>query len=173
MPRGRLIFPYAVDIARLDQVATAADPDGAGPLTLGYDPDFREPVLVPDSSRLGVSARKEATLVRIKAQIDPDSFLMLQAVANGNSPESRVTIVAHFRDLENAGLVEASTGMAVFKTGDRLDAIYSLSGVLVQKILNPPGLFLTEAKPTGWGLGSPRPNLLELTFSSRDQGLTG
>ena len=45
--RGRLIFPFLAELYRLDTRATATtDPDGAGPLTGGYDPDFKEPVLV-------------------------------------------------------------------------------------------------------------------------------
>ena len=45
--RGRLIFSFLAELYRLDTVTTATDdPDGAGPLTGGYDPDFKESVLV-------------------------------------------------------------------------------------------------------------------------------
>ena len=45
--RGRLIFPFLAELRRLDTAAMAStDPDGAGPLTGGFDPDFKEPVLV-------------------------------------------------------------------------------------------------------------------------------
>ena len=40
--RGRLIFPFVAELHRLDTAAMATvDPDGAGGLTGGYDPDFK------------------------------------------------------------------------------------------------------------------------------------
>jgi hypothetical protein len=39
--RGRLIFKFLAELRRLDTRAMATvDPDGPGPLTGGYDPDF-------------------------------------------------------------------------------------------------------------------------------------
>ena len=44
---GRLIFDFLAELYRLDtQAMETVDPDGPGPLTGGYDPDFKEPVLV-------------------------------------------------------------------------------------------------------------------------------
>ena len=51
--RGRLIFPFLAELRRLDTAAMAStDPDGAGPLTGGFDPDFKEPVLVDRDGRV-------------------------------------------------------------------------------------------------------------------------
>ena len=51
--RGRLINPFLAELAQLDMAATAADPDGAGPLTSGYDSDFKETAMVAGSGWRG------------------------------------------------------------------------------------------------------------------------
>ena len=123
--RGRLINPFAAELAQLDTAATAADPDGPGPLTSGYDADFQE------------------------------------------------TVLFHFGDLEQLGLVDPTTGDALLRPGDRLVAIRDLrTGDLVQAIRTPPGLYLTEAQPQSFGLGGRR-NLLLATFSERALGPQG
>lgn len=170
MPRGRLIFPFLVNVARLDTDATFADPDAGGPLESGYDDDFREVVIVPPAtgSQRGASARVE-DVVQCKAQIEDDQFEELEMLATGRSPEGSVTIVFHFADLERRGLVDAGTGEALIRVNDRLAAIFTRRGVLVQTIRNPPGLFCVEAKPRSFGLGlnvSHR-NLLVCTFEPR------
>ncbi len=50
--------------------------------------------------------------------------------------------------------------------------IYDLAGNLVQAIRTPPGLYVTEARPIGFGLYRAKPsrNLLLVTFSDRPQG---
>lgn len=167
--RGRLIFPFLVEIAQLDIDATAADPDGAGPLTSGYDPDFREARTLPSADRLGVSARKEATLVKVPGQFgSTDAFLKLQMLAGGNMGATGFVVLFHFEDIEALGMVD-SAGNATIKVGDRLNAIYRyLDGVLVQTIPPVPGAFITEAAPI-FGLEGER-NLLQVTFKSRDPG---
>lgn len=171
MPRGRLIFPFLVSIARLDTAATAADPDGAGPLVSGYDDEFREPVIVAPSSGSGRGqvARQE-DVVQCFAQIEDDEFELLQMMASGRSPTSSVTLVFHFADLERRGLVDATTGEASIRINDRLAAIYDRRGTLVQTIGDPPGLYCTEAKSRSFGLGltTSRRNLLVCKFGARD-----
>ena len=169
MFRGRLIYPFTVQIARLDIAATAADPDGAGPLTTGLDPDFKEIVVLPTADGVGAAARAE-TLIKLPGQfVSTSAFADLQAAATGNLASVEFQILFHFRDLESLGLVDAITGSAKIKIGDRLNAIYDYSsGVLVQAVKNPPGAFITRAKPI-FGLQMRR-NLLECTFKSRDPG---
>ena len=170
--RGRLIFRFLADVHRLDTSAQALeDPDGAGPITGGYDPDFKEPVLVDlDDDGIGERIRKEHPAVRIPCQVEPDAFDALQEYASGNSPRSRLRLVFHFADLERMGLVDAASGDALVRVGDRLGAIHDLAGELVQAVRTPPGLYVTEAKPIGFGLFMPRPrrNLLLATFEDRE-----
>ena len=171
--RGRLIFPFLAELHRLDTQATAIeDPDGAGPLEGGYDPDFKESVLVdPDSDGIGEPIRKEHPFVRVPCQVEPKVFDELRMFASGNAPRSHIDLVFHFKDLERMGLVDKATGDALIRPGDRLSAIYDKTGELVQQIRTPPGLYVTEARPIGFGLCRTRPrrNLLLVSFSDRQQ----
>lgn len=166
--RGRLIFPFIVELAQLDTAATAADPDGAGELTSGYDDDFRTPlkVLADPSDQVGVSTRQES-IVQVRAQIEPDQFERLNALLSGDSPRARFAIVCHFRDLERDGLVDATTGAALLRKRDRITRILTTKGALVRTIPNPPGLFCVEVQDRGFGPGGMR-NLLLLSFEARD-----
>jgi hypothetical protein len=170
MYRGRLIYPFLIELAQLDIAGTAADPDGAGPKTSGYDPDFREPVVLPSSDKLGTSARAEKTMIQVPGQFgSTDSFADLQEAATGNLSPTEFVVLFHFRDLEAAGLVETTTGNAKIKIGDRMNAVYDYkAGTLIQTIRNPPGAFVFKAKPI-FGLHNRR-NLLEVHFRSRDPG---
>jgi hypothetical protein len=169
---GRLINPFLAEIARLDQAATALDPDGAGPHISGYDEIYRETVILPSENQVGVDARREWPLVRIPAQFHtgptPGDLMALKQTVTGNVAEASVQVLMMFDDLEDMGLVEATTGTAAIKVGDRLHAVYRMDGSLVQAIPTPPGLYVTKAVPI-FGLGSER-NLLEVSFESRDQG---
>jgi len=169
MARGRLIFPFLFDIAQLDTQATDADPDGAGPLTSGYDDVFREPVVVPPSSgsSRGVVARQE-TIIRVKAQFEEGNFEDLEMMSTGRSPSSQIRLCLHYRDLENAGLVELATGRPLLRINDRLVACYNpRTAVLIEQFPDPPGLYCTEVQSRSFGLG-PHRNLLLLTFQERD-----
>jgi len=171
--RGRLINPFAAELAQLDTAATAADPDGLGPLTSGYDADFQETVLVPGAGGQGRDARREKLPIRVPCQVEVQAFGALTELATGNSPRSHLVLVFHFDDLEQLGLVDPATGDALLRTGDRLVAIRDLrTGELVQAIRTPPGLYLTEAQPQSFGLGGRR-NLLLATFGERALGPQG
>lgn len=170
--RGRLIYPFLAELFRLDTRATSLeDPDGTGPLQSGYDPDFKEPVLVDtDDDGIGERIRREHPAVRVPCQVEPEAFEALQAYPSGDSPRSVVRLVFHFGDLERMGLIDAASGAALIHVGDRLGALYDLCGALVQAIRTPPGLYVTEAKPLGFGLNMlrPRRNLLLVSFEDRD-----
>lgn len=169
MYRGRLMNPFLIELAQLDLAGTAADPDGAGPATSGYDPVFRETVLTPTSNGIGQSTRKETTIL-IPGQFgNPQSMAQLMEAQNGNLSPVEFEILFHFRDIERLNLIEAATGSALIKVGDRLNAIRKCcDSSLIQMIPNPPGAFITKAMPT-FGLHNSR-NLLICTFRSRDPG---
>ncbi len=170
---GRLIFPFLAEIAQLDIQGTAADPDGAGPLQSGYDEIYRETQLISSmTSELGVDARVEKALVRVPAQFHTGptigDLMALKETTSGNVATASVQVLMMFSDLDSLGLVDSNTGTALIKIGDRLSAVYTLGGELVQQILTPPGLYVTKAVPI-YGLKSVR-SLLEVTFESRDTG---
>lgn len=162
---------FLAELMQLNTAATAADPDGAGALTSGYDADFQETVLVPISNGRGADARREKPPVRIPCQVEVQAFGELTELLPGNSPRSNLVLVFHFRDLEKMGLVDPTTGDALLRVGDRLAAIRDYrTGELVQAIRTPPGLYLTEAQPQSFGLGLSR-NLLLATFTERALGI--
>ncbi|HTP30229.1 MAG TPA: hypothetical protein VMK12_31795 [Anaeromyxobacteraceae bacterium] len=167
--RGRLLNAFVAELAQLDVAATAADPDGSGPLASGYDPDFKETVLLPTGGSVGTDARKEKPALLLPCQVEVGAFEALQELASGNSPASRVTLVFHFRDLEERGLVDPATGDALIRVNDRLVAIRDRHDSFVQAIRTPPGLYVREAQPQ-FGLGTSR-NLLAVTFEQREQGV--
>jgi hypothetical protein len=170
--RGRLLQAFAAELGQLDTTATAADPDGSGPLTSGYDADFQEAVLVSSGGPRGRDARREKPLIRVPCQIEVQGFGEIAELATGNSPRSRLVLVFHFADLERFGLVDPGTGEALLRIGDRLAAIRDpRTGDLLQTVRTPPGLYLTEPQPT-FGLGGRR-NLLVATFSDRALGPQG
>jgi hypothetical protein len=170
--RGRLHQAFLAELAQLDPVATAADPDGPGSLSSGYDPDFQETVLLPSTRGPGQDTRRERPPIQVPCQVEVQAFGELAEFVTGNSPRSRLVLVFHFADLERLGLVEPATGDARLRVGDRLVAIRDRrSGDLVQAVRTPPGLYLIEPQPQ-FGLGGRR-NLLLATFGDRALGTQG
>jgi hypothetical protein len=163
--RGSLIFAFLAELHRLD-VGVARPPGVAG----GMDEDFKEPALLDrDDDGIGERVRNELPPVRVPCQVEPAVFEEQRMYPAGSSPRSQVSLVFHYRDLERLGLVDAVTGEALVRTGDRLGGLYDRSGRLVQAIRTPPGLYATEARPLGFGLSRWRPsrNLLLVTFEER------
>jgi len=166
--RGRLIYAFLAELHRLDTDAMAQDPDGAGPATAGFDPDFREPVLL-DADGDGVAEpwRREHPPVRLPCQVEPGASDELRMATTGNAPRASLALVFHFADLERLGLVDPSTGEALVRPGDRLSALLARDGSLAQSFRSP--LYAIEVRPLGFGLSLGRPyrNLLLVSFQSR------
>lgn len=167
--RVHLINRYEAELAQLDTSATAGDPDGAGVLQSGYDDVFNEPVVYTNSAGVRTDARKEKALIRVPCQIEPAMFEALQQLAAGDAPDSRVILCFLFFDLLQLGLVDATTGEAEIRKGDRLNAIYErCGGPLVQAIRSPPGLYVTQSA-FGAGIGRGATTLIT-TFEDRERG---
>ena len=167
--RGFLVFPFVAELYRLDRGPFVPAP-GPTPDPRAFDDDFKEGVLVDeDDDGLSERVRREHPPVRLPCQVEADTYEALARAAAGHAPRSIFKLVLHFADLEREGLVEPSTGEARVRVGDRLGAIYDKAGALVQAVRTPPGLYVTEARPTGWGLDPVRPtrNLLLLTRGDR------
>ena len=159
--RGRLIFSFVAELHRSASVPTAP---------ALFDPDFREPTLRDDDGDgLADRSREELDPVSVPCQVEPKSWDELQLTPAGDSPKTNIALVFHFADLERLGLVDDQTGQALIQPGDRLGALREKRGDLVQSIPNPPGLFVTEARSSGFGLnrGNPRRNLLFARFEAR------
>lgn len=170
--KGRLIWPQVAIIYQLDTVATAADPDGAGPLTTGYDADLGD-VIPYDVAGVRTSSRKEkATAIRLPVQVEPEAFDQTQQVAQGNTLEHRMTLITHFDELRKLGLVDATTGLPKLYRGDRLAEIrHKKTNALIMSVPLPHGLYIEETRPISFGLSGGDRNLLLITLSSRAQGV--
>ena len=176
MPRGRLIFPFVVELGLLDTAATdAVDPDGAGPLESGYHDEFREPRMIAPSSgsARGELARVE-TVRRFLAQVEDDTSEALNMAASGNNPTNAMGLVFHYSDLEKAGAVQLESGKPVIKApGARLIAVcHPTTGEVIERFDQEPGLWATQVKSIGFGLGPDR-NLLLVIFQERDVSVQG
>ena len=159
-----LIFPFRAQVFRLDVAETKA--------TGGYDSTFGETRVHRDAGGKRVTARKEMAPILVRAQIEDQTFDTLNALNAGQSPERTVQLVAHMRWLEQNNLIDPATGLARFRVGDRLGAIYTDREVLVHTITDPPGLYCTEVRPISYGLGG-KLNLLLLAFQARAQATNG
>lgn len=169
--RGRLINPFLVVIGRLDTVKTRTeDPDGDGPLTGGYDDVFRAPHIVEDTTTGKRVEVREESIIQLPAQIEDRRGEGLQQLISGDSPQSAMVLTFHFIDLEKLGLV-ADDGVAKIHKNDRLIEIRRMcaGNPLVQEIRTPPGLYVVEVTPAGFGLEGER-NLLRVTLEERDIG---
>jgi hypothetical protein len=146
------MFPLTVDVARLDTESEA------------FDPIFK--------TRTPGVARVELPPIRLHAQIEMGRWQAMNQTQAGNIPDSRLTLVFHFDELEAKGLVDPDTGNALLRVNDRLVALYDRTGAIIEQSvgLRSGGLFATEVQPAGLGLGGRR-NLLVTVWDDRPQGL--
>ena len=180
--RGRLLNTVTADLRRLDVAATAADPDlvvdshghvvSDGPLVSGYDNTFRAPVRIPDGSYRGKKARVEAAPLLLRCQFEVAQLNALGMLASGWMTENDCGCLLHLRDVERAGLITA-LGDSTLWLGTRLDALYDLRRNLVQRWVDPPGMYCVKSEPGAFGeIGFSR-DLLLLRFTPREQGKKG
>lgn len=160
--RGRLIQQFTAEFARLDTVAT----DAGG----YYDEDFGEVVDIDsDGDGIGELQRQEHATVKVPCQVGANTWEMLDAMDQGNVPDSDLILWLHFEDLERLSLV-GSDGNSLISTGDRLVSIRNImTDAVVHEVRTPPGLYVKEARPRGWGLNmaAPTRNLLRVTLGDR------
>lgn len=162
MSRGRLVFPMTAELARIDTATT----------NTSVDPDFRT-VKANYPGGLGVreKGRKESTPIKLPCQVEIGAWEQRRQEALGNTPDSNLTLVFHFSDLEAADLIDAS-GDPKIRVGDRLVAIWDRDNVnRLQKVdARRGGLYAVRVQPDGYGLAGTR-NLLIVVFEERPQGI--
>jgi len=166
--RGKLIFDFWVEIARIDTQATAAV-DPAGPATEGYNKNFRAPSRGTTADGKGEPVREEQELIRIKAQVEDGTYGLRQQTFGGDMPDYAMVTIHHYRELEARGLLDPGTGRPSFRKSDRLVAIYNKKGELEQQIPENPGLFAVHVQPRSYGLARRR-NLLLIGWDDRERG---
>ena len=160
--RGRLIQRFLAELARLDTSATRS----AG----GYDDDFREVTRTDsDGDGIGDFNRQEHAAIMVPCQVNNRTWEGFHRHDLGQDPKIDLVLIFHFDDLERMGLVQSS-GIAAIHVGDRLVSIRDIeTEEVVQTVRNPPGLYVIEATPGGWGLNLARPtrNLLRVKLGER------
>lgn len=159
--RGFLIRPVNVVIARLDPAAIEAAGD--------YDTSKRS---VKGARPFGArgpkqQGRRELDAITIKAQVEVMNINKMNQGPGGDVPDYRTVFVAHYRDLERAGLVDEN-GVALIGNRDRIVRMETKFGKPIRTFANPQ-VFVTEARDgNGWN-GYDR-NLLLLVTDDRPKG---
>jgi hypothetical protein len=176
---GRLVFPQWTCIIRLDAAATAS------PITGGQHPVLREPIPswihTPGTTAAHrVDTRRYMPPVFIQAQVERYNYRQSRFGQGGDVPDSKLTLVMLATDLRRLGLLHANTGDPLLKVDDKCLGTWgscSTAKIAVaelmkqaQESIDPPGLYATEIKPAGEGLGGSR-NLFVMTFDDREHGV--
>lgn len=159
--RGRLIFPFIANIARLD-TSTTEDEDG-------YDHEFRTVKhRYPDGVRgERVSERRELPIVSLPCQVEVQQFGEQTMARSGNMPKTNMTLVLHFKDLEAQGLINDDQSPKL-DVNARLVSLLNARTRRVAQTMGP-NIYLVEAQVGGFGLGGQR-NLILARFEDREQG---
>ncbi len=152
--RGRIICPFVAVLAQLDTKSTT------------YDPLFREPRVSIDTAGQRTRERAE-TEKRCRCQVETGTFELQQMTAAGNAALSSLTLVFHFSDLDDAGLV-GDDNRALINVNDRLLQLLRADDGGVEADFSKVPPYITEATPSGFGFGG-RVNLLVCRLSDRPQ----
>ena len=176
---GRLLFPQWTAILRLDAAATAS------PITGGQHPIFREPIpSFGPTPGTGGAARKDTRRYMpplfLQAQVERYTYRQMRQGQGGDVPDSKLSLVLLAADLKRLGLIDPATGEPLLKKDDRCLGTWASCSTAKQAVaalmkpaqtaIDPPGLFCTEIKPAGEGLGGGR-NLYIMTFDDREHGV--
>lgn len=155
--RGRLIQRFQAVLFRVDPTTTAAVSGG------GYDDIWNWTKPVNDGTQLGATSRREYAAVRVPCQIDRGATRADdQLTVGGQVMRPDYILTMHEPDLFAASLIDTDGRPAIFQ-GDRIAAIETMAGQVVQTFANPPGLFVVGTERAGYGLncfGTAKVNLL-------------
>jgi hypothetical protein len=121
-----LIFPKLATIGRLDTAATNLSAPGVNSALR----TMRTTNANDGSPR--VQAQKYVSIT-LEAQVETGRYGDARNTPLGNSAGSNMRLVFDRIDCENAGLLDATTGDSLLKTGDRLEQITELDGAAVWK----------------------------------------
>lgn len=153
--RGRLLNPFTITLA---QINTAA---------MTFNDKLREPVISYNAQGQRDNGRRETTIT-FQAQVETNTYETQRQTDLGNAPATTIVLIAHFGLLEVAGLVDAQ-GRAKIRVNDRLVQITAPNGTVETQFPNPPGVYVQEVTPIGYGFGG-RKNLLMIRAGDRPQG---
>ena len=160
--RGRLINPITVTIRQLDTASS------------GYDDTFRETSLAPSSDGLGTSERANKPDKNIPCQVEEkDFFEQLNAMMQGDSPNTRLLLTFHINDLKRLGMWQETAtwgGRPALKKGDQIIGFKDPYNQQLFKSPENPGLYIEEVMPTGFLTTQ---NLVVCVIGDRSKGEMG
>jgi hypothetical protein len=131
--------------------------------TTSYDPYYKEPE----------TSRSEKTLIELPCQVEEPSWFRAKFSYTGIEQSGEVSIILHFPDLEKNNLID-DKGFSKINIGARLVKLSTVDGNLIQEFDNPPGMYVTVAKDSSFGLAygkSATRNLLILLLSPRERSI--
>jgi len=126
-----------------------------------YDDIWRAPLPRADGTQTGAGRRRELAGVTLKCQLDRDDWGDRTLTAGGESDKADIVIVLRKDHLATAGLMKAD-GLPKLHVGDRVDRILQLNGAIAMDFPVPPGMWIKDVEPAGYGLaffGTPEINL--------------
>lgn len=151
MIRVPLIWPVDAVIHRLDIPSTWAQ-DPPGPLTQGYDPVLKEPIISRDATGTRTSPRQELDAVRVPVQVEYKTMEQLRMEVGGNEPLSQIVFVAHREDLESLNLLDGTTRNCLLKPGDRVSSLERHGlGITVREFVKPLYIYRVDDGSQGFG----------------------
>lgn len=156
--RGRIINPFVAVLGQLDTQTTT---------TSGL---MREPAVSIDTAGKRTVSRGER-LVQCQCQVETGTYEAQTMTGTGNDPGSSLTLVFHYDDLEEAGLL-GEQNRPLVQVNDRLvRLVRGEDGETASEFDRVP-VYVTEATPSGFGFGG-RVNLLVCRLSEQPQAKRG
>ena len=132
-----------------------------------YDDVLGAPLPQDDGTQTGSARRRELAGVTLKCQLDREDWGKRTLTAGGESDKADIVIVLKKDHLTVAGLM-GTNGLPTLHVGDRIDKILQLDNVVAMDFPHPPGMWINEVEPAGYGLaffGVPEINLFYLHCS--------
>lgn len=126
-----------------------------------YDSVWGAPIPTVDGTQTGSNSRRERAPITQLCQLDREGWGNRTLTAGGESDKADIVIVLRKDHLESAGLMD-SNGLPHLHVGDRIDRILQKDGKVSMIFPNPPGMWISEVEPAGYGLsffGTPEINL--------------
>lgn len=162
--RGRLHHKFYAEIAMLAAAQTrSVDPDGAGPLTGGFDDDFDE-ILVFTQAGSRQEARRDAESVFVPCNVKTEDWEALQQFMSGNVPNSQLVLIIHRKDLEGMELINVDRGEPLIRVNDRILSFRDENHRILYQPRAP--FYVTEVRPE-FGIAR-TPDLFNVTLQDRE-----
>lgn len=138
----------------------------------GYDDVYGGTKRIPDGSLNGLDSRRERPVLRIRCQVDRNTWGENVMGPGGKETRADVVLVLERDDLVTEGLLDAN-GVPYIEADDRIEKIEKndAAQTVMWAYPDPPGLWVHKVEPAGYGLtADPEFNLVNLHCNRRRLG---